>query len=75
MLPMWVAGGIFFPVERFPEVAQPLLNLLPLAPLNQAMRAVMLEGESLLSQGPELLIMTVWGALSFALALRWFRWN
>ena len=34
-----------------------------------------LEGTPLIHQWPRLLIMIVWGAVSFALALRWFRWT
>ena len=75
MLPMWIGSGIFFSAERFPEAAQPLLALLPLTPLIHALRSVMLEGAGLLSLGNELALITAWGALSFLLALRWFRWN
>lgn len=75
MLPMWIAGGVFFPIERFPEFLHPLLQLLPLVPLNQALRGVMLEGASLLSLGPQLLSIVLWGAIPFAIALKWFRWN
>src|SRR4029450_7767817 len=47
MLPMWLLSGIFFSSERFPEVAQPFIKALPLTPLNDMLRAVMLEGSSL----------------------------
>ena len=75
MLPMWIGSGIFFSAERFPESVQPLLALLPLTPLINAMRSVMLEGTSLFALGPQLAMIIAWGAVSFVLALRWFRWN
>jgi ABC-type polysaccharide/polyol phosphate export permease len=75
MLPMWVLSGIFFSSERFPEFMQPFIRLLPLTALINALRAVMLEGATLVSQWGELLTLALWGGLSFALALRFFRWN
>jgi ABC-type multidrug transport system permease subunit len=75
MLPMWMASGIFFSVERFPDAMQPFIAVLPLTPLINALRAVMLEGNGLVSLGAELALMAAWGVVTFALALRWFRWN
>jgi ABC-type multidrug transport system permease subunit len=75
MLPMWVLSGIFFSSERFPAAAQPFIKALPLTPLIDALRAVMLEGATLGSQWLRLLILAAWGAAAFVLALRWFRWN
>jgi ABC-type multidrug transport system permease subunit len=75
MLPMWIVSGIFFSSERFPDVAQPFIKLLPLTPLLDALRAVMLEGTPLTSLTVQLGILAAWGTASFALALRWFRWT
>ena len=75
MLPMWIASGIFYSIERFPQSVQPVLKLLPLTPLIDAMRQVMQEGAALSSLGWEIGLCFAWGAVTFALALRWFRWN
>ena len=75
MVPMWIGSGVFFSVERFPKVAQPVLQALPLTALNDALRAVMLEGASLASQAGELAILVGWGAVCFLVALKIFRWN
>ena len=75
MLPMWIGTGLFFPIERFPLVIQPVLKLLPLTPLNTALRGVMLEGTSLLALVPEISLIVVWGAATFVVALRIFRWT
>jgi ABC-type multidrug transport system permease subunit len=75
MLPMWVLSGIFFSSERFPEAMQPFIKVLPLTPLNDALRAVTLEGTPLVELWPQVAILTAWAVGSFVLALRWFRWN
>ena len=75
MLPMWIMSGIFFSVERFPEAVRPFLQLLPLTPVIHAMRSVMLEGTALTALGLELGSMLLWSVVSFALALKWFRWG
>jgi ABC-type multidrug transport system permease subunit len=75
MMPMWIFSGVFFSYERFPAVIQPLIKALPLTALNDALRASILEGTPLLHQWPRLLVMSLWGGISFVLALKWFRWT
>jgi ABC-2 type transport system permease protein len=75
MMPMWIFSGVFFSYERFPAVLHPFIKALPLTALNDALRATVLEGASLASQSSRLLVMAVWGVLSFLLALRVFRWT
>ncbi len=75
MMPMWIFSGVFFSYERFPAVIHPLIKLLPLTALNDALRASILEGTPILHQWPRLLVMVVWGGVSFVLALKWFRWT
>jgi ABC-2 type transport system permease protein len=75
MLPMWVLSGIFFSSSRYPEAAQPFIKALPLTALLDALRAVMIEGASVFTQMPQIVILAVWGALSFAVALKIFRWQ
>src|SRR5262245_3695142 len=65
MLPMWLLSGIFFSSDRFPAALQPLIKALPLTMLNDALRAVILEGATLPSQWMQLVGLTLWGALSF----------
>lgn len=74
MLPMWLLSGIFFSSERFPAAAQPFIKLLPLTALNDALRAVMQEGATLASQWQEIGLLTAWAVVTFALALKLFRW-
>jgi ABC-type multidrug transport system permease subunit len=75
MLPMWLFSGVFFSSERFPDWLQGFIWVLPLTPLNNALRAVMLEGASLASQWAEMALLAGWGLITFVLALKWFRWS
>jgi ABC-2 type transport system permease protein len=75
MMPMWIFSGVFFSYERFPAVIQPAIKALPLTALNDALRASILEGTPLTHQWPRLLVLFLWGGISFVLALRWFRWT
>ncbi len=75
MMPMFVASGVFFSIERFPQGVQPFLRLLPLTALNDALRAVMLEGLGLASQLGPLAVVAAWGGLSFLAGLKLFRWS
>jgi ABC-type multidrug transport system permease subunit len=75
MIPMWIFSGIFFSSERFPDAVQPLIKALPLTPLIDSLRSVMLEGAPLTAQFARIGIMAAWAATSFALALRRFRWS
>lgn len=75
MLPMYVLSGVFFSAARFPEVMQPIIQALPLTALNDGLRAVMNDGAGWEALPYPLLVMGLWGGISFALALRWFRWR
>ena len=75
MVPMWIFSGVFFAWANFPDAIHPYIRLLPLTALNDALRAVMLDGV-----GPShvlgwLGIMAAWGIGTFAAALRLFRWT
>jgi ABC-type polysaccharide/polyol phosphate export permease len=75
MMPMWIFSGVFFSYERFPAIIHPLIKVLPLTALNDALRATILEGATLAAQGTRLLVLLLWGTVSYLLALRWFRWT
>ena len=75
MMPMWIFSGVFFSYERFPTIVHPLIRALPLTALNDALRATILQGASLASQSGRLMVLVLWGGISFVLALRWFRWT
>jgi ABC-type multidrug transport system permease subunit len=75
MLPMWTLSGIFFSYERFPEIVQPLIRWLPLTPVIDSLRALMMDGKPISTLGLEIVIILVWTVVPFTLALAIFRWN
>jgi ABC-2 type transport system permease protein len=75
MMPMWIFSGVFFSYERFPAAIQPFIKALPLTALNDALRATILEGATLGAQSGRLLVLALWGGISFVLAVKWFRWT
>jgi len=75
MLPMWLLSGVFFSSERFPDALQPFVRALPLTALNNALRGVINEGQTLAAVAPQIAIVAAWGLLSFAVALKIFRWH
>jgi ABC-2 type transport system permease protein len=75
MMPMWMLSGSFFSADRFPDVMQPLVRALPLTAVNDALRALMNEGAGLASVLPQIGIVSLWGVVSFFVALWIFRWE
>jgi ABC-type multidrug transport system permease subunit len=75
MLPMWLFSGVFFSAERFPSALQPIIQLLPLTQLLNALRGVILEGMGWLDVAGALAILSAWSVLTFLVALRIFRWT
>jgi ABC-type multidrug transport system permease subunit len=75
MLPMWIFSGVFFSSSRFPDAVQPLIRALPLTAVIDALRATMLRGAGVGELLPELGVITAWLVVSFALAVRLFRWR
>ena len=75
MLPMWIGSGVFYSVDRFPASVQLVLNQLPLTPLIHGLRGVMQDGASLAVLFPQLMVISLWGLITFGLALWWFRWQ
>lgn len=73
-MPMTMLSGVFFSASHFPDWSQPLIQFLPLTALNDGLRAIMLDGASLLALGPQVLILGVWGLVPFLFAVRYFKW-
>jgi ABC-2 type transport system permease protein len=73
-MPMWVLSGVFFSAANFPEAMQPFIAALPLTALIEVLRGIMIDGASLAALAAPLGICVAWGGVSFAVALRLFRW-
>jgi ABC-type multidrug transport system permease subunit len=75
MMPMWIVSGVFFSAQRFPDLLQPVIKVLPLTAIIDALRANMLQGAGFAQLAPQLAILGAWMVLCFTLALRIFRWR
>ncbi len=75
MMPMWLCSGVFFSYERFPESVKPVIRLLPLTLLNDALRAVINDAAGLSQIAPQLALLAVWGVVTFIVGIRIFRWQ
>jgi ABC-2 type transport system permease protein len=74
-LPMTVLSGVFFSASHFPGWLQPMLRALPLTALIDGLRAISIDGAGVTALLLPGLVLLVWGAGGFALALRLFRWT
>jgi len=75
MMPMWIASGVFFSSQKFPDVMQPVIKVLPLTAVIDALRANMLQGSNMAQMAPQVGIIAFWLVICFALALKLFRWR
>jgi ABC transporter DrrB family efflux protein len=74
-VPMWILSGVFFSADHFPAAMQPIIRILPLTALIDALRAIMLDGAGVIALAPMLAILAGWAVVCFAAALRIFRWR
>ncbi|MCA9847372.1 MAG: ABC transporter permease [Dehalococcoidia bacterium] len=66
-LPMMFLSGTFFPTGSLPDVVRAAVQVLPLTHLLTAMRAFV-DGDSVVSQWPHLLVLAAWIAGTFVVA-------
>jgi ABC-type multidrug transport system permease subunit len=74
-LPMYLLSGVFFASSHFPPWMQPVIATLPLTALNDALRAVMIDGTGWSSMATNLTLLAGWAFIPFALATKLFRWR
>jgi ABC-2 type transport system permease protein len=73
--PMLFLGGVFFPIKNMPEFLQPIVHILPIAHLSNALRETMNVGASFMSLGSEALILSGWLIGAFVVASYTFKWE
>lgn len=71
---MLFMGGSFLPVDQ-PAFLRPVLSLLPITNLNEALRSVINRGEGLADVAPELAVLLAWSLGLLAVSTRLFRWT
>lgn len=74
-LPQFLLAGTFFPISDFPAWLQPISKALPLTYLNDALRAVAFDGQSLWGVKFDLLILVLWGVVGYLVAGKLFKWE
>jgi ABC-2 type transport system permease protein len=72
---MMILSGTFFPVAGMPSFIEPLVKILPLTYLNDALRQIMVAGTPLYSMGIDIIVLAVWAIVSLGVTIRFFRWD
>ncbi len=73
--PMLFLSGVFFPITTMPEWLQPIIRVLPLRYLVDALRAPMMYGQGLEAVWIDLFVLLAVFAVCMAFAVRFFRWD
>lgn len=74
-LPQFLLAGTFFPIDAFPSWLQPVCRALPLTYMNDALRKIAFEGASLVDVSFQILILLAWGVVTYAVAVKVFKWE
>jgi ABC-2 type transport system permease protein len=73
--PMLFLSGVFFPVSNMPDWLSPIVKIMPLTYLVNALRDPMLYGRGLGSVAPNLLVLIPIFAAAMLFSVRFFRWD
>jgi ABC-2 type transport system permease protein len=73
--PMMFLSGTFFSVASMPSLIEPLVKILPLTYLNDALRQIMVGGTPLHSMSTDIAAMFVWVLVCLGISVRFFRWD
>ena len=71
-MPMMFVSGVFYPIETMPWILQKIAYIFPLTYLNDAMRGVMIKGQSLGDVWLDLAILLGFTALFFLIGVKRF---
>ena len=69
VLPVVFLSGAFFPTAGLPDWLQPVVDVLPMAPLLEAMRTVAIAGGSIADIAGDVLVVAAWIPVTFGLAV------
>jgi len=73
--PMMFLSGIFFPVDMMPDFLRPVIKVIPLTYLGNALRQVMVGASAPTSIVVSLGILAGWLVVSLVAAVRFWRWD
>ncbi len=74
-MPQLLLSGVFLSTSNFPDWLQPFCNALPLTQLNNGLREIAFQGKSLFEIWQPLLILSIWGIVVYAIAVKVFKWE
>ena len=74
-LPQMLLSGTFFRIDVFPDWLQKFCRILPLTQLNEALRNISFEGAHITDCWRQLGILTIWGVVIYAIAVKLFKWE
>jgi len=67
------AGGVVFPLAKFPAAVRPALRLLPSGAMSDGLRSVLRYGAGLPVR--DLVVLAAWAVVGVGVAARFFRWE
>jgi ABC-2 type transport system permease protein len=73
--PMMFLSGVFFPLALMPDFLASVARVLPLYYLGDALREVMIKGNSLFSVWLDIVVLIAVGLACFGISVRFFRWE
>lgn len=73
--PMMFLSGVFFPRFLMPDWLQTVSGFLPLTPLIDGIRYIIVESKTLIDIAPQLGLIAVWTIAIYIVAFRVFRWE
>lgn len=73
--PMMFLSGLFFPVEFVPQFLQPVIAIIPLTYLVDAIRQIMIGTNPLFPMPLDIGILAAWFGVSLVVAVRFFKWE
>ena len=74
-LPMMILSGTFFSVASMPSFIEPMVKILPLTYLNDALRQIMVAGTPLYSMTTDIVVLAGWAVVTLAITIRFFEWD
>jgi ABC-2 type transport system permease protein len=68
-------SGIWFPVAMMPEFLQKLVVYMPLTPVIDGIRFILIDNLTLVELLPQIAVILVWTAITYTLSFKLFRWE
>lgn len=73
--PMMFLSGTFFEINNMPSFIEPIVKVLPLTYLSDALRQIMVDGSPLHSMTTDIVVMISWTVVCLAFTIPFFRWD